>query len=187
VRPVSFHEGEMTDWSIWVLDHGLPELPDTVNVGESVPVARWPGVRFGAVVHVQWDWTEEHDEDELQSEIELFRRTAEGWEVASGGGGGGWFSPPLKRPPIPEDSAGLGHFQLAGSGDWQSCAAYGFAGARARFIEVIDSDGVTRHPLESPLGVFLVAAEADERAVARVLREDGRVLMEQVFSPESEW
>ena len=45
-RPDSFAENVMTDWSLWVLDNGLPKSPDRVEVGESVPVARWVGARF---------------------------------------------------------------------------------------------------------------------------------------------
>ena len=46
-KPASYDEDLMTDWSLWVLDHGLPDIPAAVAVGESVPVARWAGRRPG--------------------------------------------------------------------------------------------------------------------------------------------
>jgi hypothetical protein len=93
--PPSFDEELMTDWSKWVLDHELPSLPPAVAVGESVPIARWAGRHFGAVVHVQWSWSDDHDDDYMATEIEVFRRSGDGWEASSGGGGGGWFDPPF--------------------------------------------------------------------------------------------
>jgi len=89
--PDSFDEDLMTDWSVWVLDHDLPDLPATVEIGESVPVARWAGPRFGAVLHLQWSWSDDHDDDYLATEVELFRRDDGGcWEVANGSGGSDW-------------------------------------------------------------------------------------------------
>lgn len=40
LRPASFDEILVTDWSLWVLDNGLVELPETVEKGQTVPVAR---------------------------------------------------------------------------------------------------------------------------------------------------
>src|SRR4051812_19652836 len=74
MRPPSFDEEYMTEWSEFVLDHGLPEFPATLQPGQSVPVARWAGPRFGAVLHVQWSWTNEHENDVLVSEVQVFDR-----------------------------------------------------------------------------------------------------------------
>ena len=179
----------MTDWSLWVLDNGLPALPPNVAVGESVPVARWNGREFGAVLHVQWRWSDSHDDDELQNEIEVFRRRQgePTWEVATARGGGGWFSPPMSRPVVPESNATVTDFFATGEGTWKCCAAYGFAGSKASLIEVTDSAGVTRSPLESPLGVFVVAADGEMPATVRVLTEGGSVLLSRVFSPATDW
>lgn len=98
VQPPSFEWEWMSDWSEWVLDHGLPPLPETLADGEVVPIPRWAGARFGAVLHVSRYWDEEDGEDRLDSEIEVFRRTETGWESSDGGGGGGWFDPPFERP-----------------------------------------------------------------------------------------
>ena len=37
--PASFDEDHMDEWSLWVLENGLFELPVSVKKGESVPVA----------------------------------------------------------------------------------------------------------------------------------------------------
>jgi hypothetical protein len=187
VQPRSFAEEWMEGWSLWVLDHGLPDLPATVEVGESVPVARWAGPRFGAVLHVDWSWSEDHEDDSLSSEIEVFRRGADGWESSSGSGGGGWFDPPLCRPDVPPRYAALGHWHASGGDGWGCCAAYGLAGVEAVTVEVIDMDGVTRHPIESPLGVFVVCADRFVEATVRVLDAAESPLSEQGFSPESGW
>jgi hypothetical protein len=45
--PDSFDEDDAYLWCEWVLDHDLPELPDVLVKGESVPIARWAGPTFG--------------------------------------------------------------------------------------------------------------------------------------------
>jgi hypothetical protein len=52
------------------------------------------------VLHVEWSWSDEHDDDELIDNVEMFYRTDSGWEHLGGIGGGGWFDPPLVRPKI---------------------------------------------------------------------------------------
>lgn len=109
MQPGSFDEELMGDWSLWVLDHGVPELPNTVSVGELVPVAYWVGPAFGAVLHVQWRWGDPEDEDYLISEVEVFLRTPSGWQCSMGGGGGAWFDLPLQRPHLDPRGAGVVH------------------------------------------------------------------------------
>lgn len=123
----------------------------------------------------------------MDSEVEVFRRGVGGWEPSSGSGGGGWFDPPFRRPDSPPDYAALGHFHASGSDDWRCCAAFGVAGTNGSVVEVVDGNGVTRLPIESPLGVFVVSANGAEPAVARVLDPNGAVLMERRFSPEASW
>ena len=50
--PHSARSGAMRQLGPRVLDHGLPPLPAVLGDGEVVPVARWAGTRFGAVLHV---------------------------------------------------------------------------------------------------------------------------------------
>jgi len=87
----------MSDWSLWVLDHGLPPLLEVLEEDEVVPIERWAGPRFGAVLHVGRYRNEEGGEEELDSEVEVFRRTVDGWEPSTGGGGSNWFDPPFER------------------------------------------------------------------------------------------
>ena len=197
MQPPSFHLDWYDEWSTWVLDHGLPRLPSTLGHDDAVPVARWVGTRFGAVLFVDWGGDSD-DEDGLylSSEIEVFRRVGDGWEPPSSGGGGGWFDPPFARPDVPPDYAVLGHFHsgggpLEGPSDdearWTYSSAYGLTGTAAQTVEVEDEDGTIEAPIESPLGVFIVAADATHRAVVRIRRGDGRILLEQQFSPPNYW
>src|SRR5438874_144532 len=86
--PPSWDEEYMTEWSLWSLLHGLPALPADVVRGESVPVARWVGPRYGAVMHVQWQWRLDADDaeedDYIANEIELFMRRNGIWESSDG-------------------------------------------------------------------------------------------------------
>jgi hypothetical protein len=36
VRPPNFADNGALDWCEWILDHGLPELPATIAVGQAV-------------------------------------------------------------------------------------------------------------------------------------------------------
>jgi hypothetical protein len=177
VEPSSFDEDLMEDWSFWVLDHGLPPLPHRVNVGESVPVARWAGPRVGAVLHIQWRWSDEHDDDHLTTETQAFRRRGTAWEVANGQGGTGWFDPPFVRPSHigPTDVVIGGQF-FASEVGWSCSGVDGIVGVDAAAIEVEDSDGVTRRPIESPFGAVIACSDGADEATFRVLHADGRVL-----------
>lgn len=55
----------------------------------------------------------------------------------------------------------------------------GVAGREARWVELQQSQVVLRQPLESPLGLFVVALELDTPAVVRILDGSGVVLMAQ--------
>jgi hypothetical protein len=179
VRPESFDEDLMDDWSVWVLDNGLPELPATVMAGESVPVARWAGPCFGAVVYVAWSTGSGDEGDALVSEVRVFRRTKAGWQPSSGGGGTDWFDPPFVRPAeIESNRVAVGHLHASGSEGWRCCAVDGLVGAEAAYVEVADDDGVTVRPIESAFGAFVVCSDADRLAAVRVLDRHQRSLLE---------
>jgi hypothetical protein len=55
----------MDEWSLWVLEHGLPPLPTSVQKGDSVPVARWAGITVDAVLHVQWMRDDDEPDDDF--------------------------------------------------------------------------------------------------------------------------
>jgi hypothetical protein len=173
-HPPSFDEEE--DWAPWVLDHGLPELPPNLKVGEIVPVARWTGPRFGAVVSI-WRHLPDDDDREMgvdapfiDSEIELFRRAGGGWEWL-GSGGSGWSDPPLERPVSDPRAVLIGGETSCLAQDWACTALQGFVGEEVRSIEVSDEGGVTTRDVESPFGAFVVAVGG--RADATLTFRDG--------------
>lgn len=183
-KPATFDEDLMTDWSLWVLDHDLPDLPAAVAIGESVPVARWAGPRFGAVLHLQWSWRDDHDDDAyLMTEIEVFRRDADGrWEAAMNTGGSNWPEEgPLTRPDVPPDYAELGGQFYSGQRDWSFRAFDGIVGVNAALVEVTDDDGVTSRPIDSPLGIALAAVDGSRPASIRVRDREGQVLAAREF------
>jgi hypothetical protein len=175
--PSSFDEDLMEDWSFWVLDNGLPPLPTHVKPGESVPVARWAGPRYGAVLHIQWTWSDDHEDDSLSTETQVFLRRGDSWEVANGQGGAGWFDPPFVRPAhFGRGEVAIGNRFFAGESDWSCCAVDGLVGADAVAIEVADADGVTRRAVESPFGAVIACSDGDHEATFRVLDAQEHVL-----------
>jgi hypothetical protein len=184
--PGSFDESLMTEWSLWVLDNGLPHLPNEVAVGCSVPVAHWIGPRFGAVMHLQWSWSEHHGSDMFGSEIELFHRLGQDWEVADGGGGSsGGIDARLDRVAVPAGFAAIrGTTSFVGD-RWSCTAVDGVTGRSARWVRLEDSDGVTVRSLDSPLGFLLVATEAGSEACVVVTDADGGEMLRHRFGPDS--
>jgi hypothetical protein len=133
--PESFDADLMDDWSVWALDNGLPPLPPTVTTGESVPVARWAGPRFGAVLHVAWSTGVDDEDDALISEVQVFRRTGSKWQPSTGSGGTGWFDPPFVRPAeVTSARVAVGHLHASGSDDWRCCAVDGLVGTVSRRV-----------------------------------------------------
>ena len=171
----------MSDWSEWVLDHGLPPLPPVLGDDEVVPIARWAGARFGAVLHVSRYWDEEDGEDRLDSEIEVFRRTEAGWESSNGGGGGGWFDPPFERPGLEPREVIGGHEHGSGGPEWSCCSVDGLAGEDAAWVEVVDAAGVERQPIESPFGAFIACSDGQQPATVRILDAKETVLLSWTF------
>ncbi len=176
-QPVSFHEVHMTEWSEWALDHGLPPLPEDVGREESVPVARWVGPRYSAVMHVQRGGPYHHRGlDALVNEVELFARSDGAWRACDATGGTNWHDPPFLRPDVDPERVGFyGMLRSPCEGGF-ACAVDGIAGAAAETIEVDDGDGVTTMAVESPIGVIVVAFDAACPVTIRVRDPEGRVL-----------
>jgi hypothetical protein len=175
----------MTEWSLWTLEHGLPELPDRVEVGETVPIARWVGGRFAAVMHVQWMWTDAHLRDYLSSETELFFRRGNSWETESSGGAS-WLDPPFRRPPSFGPREVLPLTQTGATvPDGYCWSIEGIAGTEAAFVEVIDLEGATRRAIESPFGAFVACTDGDHAATLRVLDRAGEALLTKRFSGDA--
>lgn len=151
-----------------------------------MPVARWRGPRFGAVLSLFLRMPDEEDDDPEDpypdSEIELFRRSRDGWEIASGSGGSNWHEPPFQRPNNlhPDEVWFLGE-ACAGEDGWFACGIDGVAGRNAAVVEVEDADGVTIAAIESAFGAFVVAVDGVMPAMIRVRGVNGRLLAEELF------
>ena len=171
---------------IWVLDDGLPPLPLELKIGETVPIARWSGQEYGAVLFVSWYLDDEEGESSVDADVQTYRRFRGVWVPSEGSGGGSWFDEPLKRPDVPDEYAAVGHYHFTHGATGSCCAAYGVAGRGAAFVEVVTPAGSTVAPLDSPVGAFVVAADGERDAVVRVLTADYRVLTEQRFAPDNE-
>jgi hypothetical protein len=76
VRPPSFAEEYMGDWELWVLAHGLPDVPDLVAAGEAIPIARWVGKQWAAVLHLTCAPPEDEDPAGLDTESQAFFKSA---------------------------------------------------------------------------------------------------------------
>lgn len=169
----------MGEWSVWVLDHGLPEPPRSVDRDQSVPVARWVGPRFGAVLHVRWFHTGGPDEDFLAADVQVFHREGDRWAAAPVRGGTDWHEPPFERPPWsgPRAVEFMGDHRYSGVEEaWAVGAVHGVAGCDAAWVEVIDGDGATRHRVESRFGAFVACSDGRELAMVRVLDGAGEEL-----------
>ena len=181
-QPSSF--GEDQEWNLWVLENGLPEPPAALRQGEVVPIARWVGPQFGAVLSV-WMWTPDEGNDDDQpfpdTEVELYRRVSDGWEEASGSSGGSWFDPPFERPDIAADEVWFYGEAGVREADWYVCGIYGLAGVNAALVELEDDTGVSARPIECPFGAFVTAVDGGRPAVVRVLDKGRRVLGETTF------
>jgi len=172
----------MSDWSLWVLEHGLPAPPDALDDGEALPIARWVGPRFGAVLHISRYLDDEDSERRIDTEVEVFCRSGESWEQSYGSGGSSWYDPPLIRLPLQPRQAFTSHQHCSGNEDWYCCAIDGVAGVDAAWVEVLDADGTTRRPIESALGAFIACSDGKRDAVVRVLDASGVVLVEFSFA-----
>ena len=185
MRPPNFDEQLMEDWSLWVLEHGLPPLPDRVSIGESVTVAFWAGPLVGAVLHIQAIAADPHlDEPEsFDTEITCFRRVGDRWDAANARGGTDW--PPGSSLARIEVAPGFVGFsgEMTASGDGPTCTAIdGVVGVDARSIELTDTSGTVRRSVEAPLGVVVVGVSDSRPVTIRVLdssdRELGRHVLE---------
>ena len=122
MRPDSFDDAYRFDWGLWVLDHGLPSLPIGLVEGQRVPVARWAGPEFAAVLLVG---TCPHDPDcepepHFTTDTLRYRRTGDSWEAARASGGTDWDGTSLAPRPVAPDHVEFFHTYRGGgqAGGW---------------------------------------------------------------------
>jgi hypothetical protein len=84
---------DIEEWTVRVLEDGLPLLPGRLERGETLPVAFWCGERYGAVLFVRL-WKN----GQPDSDCAITERAPDGsWLEPSGWGGGPWIDDPVVR------------------------------------------------------------------------------------------
>lgn len=182
MRPVDFSNANSDTWARWVLEHGLPDLPETIDMDESVPVAYWRGDTIAAVLFVR-RWLdgrpddllpdEKWDEEELTDmDAGLFKLVNGEW-TPFGGGGGNWHcEAALTAPVLGPDEFSLSGMYGAGDEKSQWLAIYGYLGENIAYLEVEQDGAIRRRPADAPLRAAVVALESRPFTV-RGLAKDG--------------
>jgi hypothetical protein len=162
-----------------VLEQGLPPMPAGIEPDGSFPVASFRDESFGAVLYGYRNEADElaSPEEEYEPEIEYFRRDPVGGWVGLGGGGGGWinpFAPPedlLQRSVmLPTGVAGMTN------GVTQISFVGGLCRDDVASVEVEDSNGLKRYPVDGTRHTFVVGAYGSP-ALIRCLDRDGGVIV----------
>jgi hypothetical protein len=188
--PPSFHYEYSDDWAMWVLDHGLPAMPHVLGDDDQIPIAYWKGHRLGTVLFRSWasqvdddlGFVEERDVDDDNYSWVLIEGN---WvPIGAGGGAGGPMPNPLARPALAADAAYFGGDWAQGDSKGSVRGVTGAVGEGARCIELEDRDGITRRPVEAPLGAIIVCWDADDEVTVRVLDAEDKVLSETRIHPD---
>jgi hypothetical protein len=175
--PNNFAEDEAAAWDLWIMDHELPAHPGTLKKGDSVPVARWVGPTFGAVLRVEWSWGGDPPmEDHLVSVVQVMKRTPSGWDVSPGDGGGGWFDPPLQRPSLGRHHVQIGGLHMSGTEDWMRTAVWGLVGSDISTVDLLAKDLVISRTVESAMGAIVVAFDSAVPAAIHLSASDGTLV-----------
>jgi hypothetical protein len=183
--PGSFHLQYAADWSHWCLEHGLPDAPQLLGLYESVPVARFVGPRFSAVLQVGCELDDFLGTVDLFSALTIGARTDDGWELSSEQAGGRWGAEAFARPrTLADREVWIYGWHRVGGVDWGAAAAFGVAGLEAATIEVIDGEGTHRREIESPFGAFVVCGDGGDEVLVRVRDTTGAVLAEDRYRGE---
>lgn len=184
ITPPSFNAEYSDDWARWVLDHGLPVLPDALGEDDEVPIAHWAGPRFGAVVFRRWWPEEDRDGPLVDDNVVLLEWVASEWRPLNADGGtAGSLPDPMTRPPM-----SIGEVQITGqTGSDGVRAVDGLVGEGVRYIELDDGGGLTRKDVEAPLGVFVVCFAASHQVNVRFLDQEGACIREHRFDPSEDW
>jgi hypothetical protein len=184
--PRTFAEDEAGSWNLWVVDHELPAPPKNLEKGDSVPVARWAGPNFGAVLRVEWSWGHDDlDEDHLISVVQVMKRKSRGWEESPGDGGGGWFDPPLRRPAIGRHDVRVGGLHMSGGENWMCTALWGLVGSDVSTVDLIAEDRVISRAVDSAIGAVVVVFDSTVPAAIHLSSSDGALVKALSYNPET--
>ena len=168
-----------------MLARGLPKLPSRLRQGDPLPIARWTGPEFGAVLLI----TDcEHDPYCPPEEPYIVmgrdcRRTVTGGEGARVSSGTDWEGGVLPLLDVLSGQSQLDSEVAYSTGPaarphtegpaWQSHRIVGEVGPDAVWVEVEQVGLTVRHPVEAPAGLIVVAIDATAPADVRVLDERG--------------
>jgi hypothetical protein len=165
---------------MWVLDHGLPVLPDVLGDDDEVPIACWAVPALGAVLFRSW-WSGSGEDgpsphvNVSDDHYSFVRSEGVSWEPTGGGGGtAGPEADPMRASPRPDRLAFIGGDRLEGG----VRGVTGSVGAAARSIELIDRQGRTSRSVGAPLGSFIVCFDPLDEVTIRVLDDEGQALLE---------
>jgi hypothetical protein len=171
---VAFDVGE---WTVRVLEDGLPPLPERLEPSQIVPVAAWRGERHGAVLFVRL-WRN----GQVDSDCAITQRRADGgWDEPWGWGGGPWVDDPLVRSETGWDGSPVAW--LGTSGNDGVRAVEGAASKQVAAIEVEQAGRKWTVAIDSPCGAFVVGIESPGPASVRAVDEHGRMLRESRGRP----
>jgi hypothetical protein len=169
-----------------VVEHGLPLVPPVVNDGEYVPVARWLGDGYGAVLHLRGN-RQRGGGHNLENGLDICRWLENRWQSSPAGGGTGWHSSIARPAGMPADEVrryGIrGH---AGLASFTYCLAYGVAGTAIRTVEIerMVERRVERANLESAIGAWIVGWDTQSLIDVRFLDAEGSILALETFGSE---
>ena len=145
---------DIGEWTVRVLEEGLPALPRRMDASQTVPVAVWRGDRHGAVLFVRL-WRN----GRFDSDCAISERGADGsWEQPMVWGGGPWLDEPLVRSQSGWE--GWPAVWLGTTGADDVLAVRGAASARVAAIRVEQAGRVSLLPVDSPCGAVVVGVYA---------------------------
>jgi hypothetical protein len=179
---------DIAEWTVRVLDDGLPPLPAQLKPGQTVAVARWRGQRHGAVVFVRL-WKNGN----VDNDCAIAERAPDGsWEEPSAWGGTGWIDDPLVRSQNGWDGDPVAWLGLSGIG-FEVVDESDYAGGPDDFqvVDVVKRDGPdedTARPrfAEEPwagLAVRALLGAASEQVAAIEVEHGGRTWEVPIESP----
>ena len=186
-KPPSFRESHMSDWSKWLIENALPDQKGEVLRGEAVPLARWIGPAYSAILFVDWMFESQETmspSDYLSMEVVYLARSDDGWrEMSPRTGGSLWSSISLSPSGDREDGVQFGRMAAVKEGSWQCGSVVGVAGRDSRSIRLTQGGESMTCELESPLGVFVVCVDLVTPACIEVHDTQGDLVGRAEFPP----
>jgi hypothetical protein len=161
---------DVDEWTVLVLEAGLPPLPRQLAPGETIPIALWRGERHGAALFVR-RWRNGN----IDSDCAISERSPDGsWARPGSWGGSGWIDDPLVRSATGWDGSPVVWLGSCGSDGVR--AVVGAASAQVAAIGVAQDGREWTVPIESACGAFIVGIESAALVTVHMLDGEGRRL-----------